>query len=136
MHNPEMTIERLRQFRGIQKEVVEMQREIVTLYYPISSPNGRTEPGYSSTPGDPTAQAYHKIERQKEKLEHKTQLLAQELEDIEEWLDQLDDHELRAIIRAHYLLGDPWKRCTQRILCYEFTDSAKFRVYRYFGLYK
>lgn len=131
----EMTIERLRQFRGIQKEVIEIQREIDTLYFPISSPNGKQGLG-SSTPGDPTAQAVSRILKLQEKAEALTQQLAQELEDIEAWLDELDDHELRAIIRAHYLLGDSWSRCTQRILNYEFSDTAKKRVYRFFGLIK
>ena len=131
----EMTIERLRQFRGIQKEVIEIQREIDTLYFPISSPNGHTGMG-SSTPGNPTERAVNRIIQLQEKVEALTQQLAQELEDIETWLDELEDHELRAIIRAHYLLGDSWSRCTQRILNYEFSDTAKKRVYRYFGLIK
>lgn len=128
-----MTIERLRQFRGIMKEVEEMEREINTLYYPISSPNGRAE-GRGTMPSDPTAQSFYKIQRLSERLEKRRQTLADELEAIEAWCDTLEDHELRAIIRAHYLLGDSWRRCTQRILNYDYTDSAKFRVYRYFGL--
>ena len=131
----EMTIERLRQFRGIQKEVIELQREIDTLYFPISSPNGKQGLG-PSNPGDPTAQAVSRILKLQDRAEALTQQLAEELEDIEVWLDGLEDHELRAIIRAHYLLGDSWSRCTQRILNYEFSDTAKKRVYRYFGLIK
>ena len=130
-----MTIERLRQFRGIQKEVIELQREIDTLYFPISSPNGHQSMG-SSMPGNPTERAVNRIIQLQEKAEALTQQLAHELEEIEAWLDELDDHELRAIIRAHYLLGDSWSRCTQRILNYEFSDTAKKRVYRYFGLIK
>ena len=131
----EMTIERLRQFRGIQKEVIELQREIDTLYFPISSPNGHTSMG-SSMPGNPTERAVNRIIQLQEKAEALTQQLAEELEAIEAWLDGLEDHELRAIIRAHYLLGDSWSRCTQRILNYEFSDTAKKRVYRFFGLIK
>lgn len=127
-----MTIERLRAFRGIQKEIEEIKREINTLYYPISSP--RSSESHSTSPGDPTASAVHRIMRLEERMADKTQALADELEAIEEWLDTLQDHELRAIIRAHYLLGDSWARCTQRILNYEFSDSAKHRVYRFFGL--
>lgn len=130
-----MTLERLRQFRGIQKEKEEIQREIDTLYFPITSPNGHQGLG-SSTPGDPTAQAVSRILKLQEKAEQLTVTLAEELEAIEAWLEELDDHELRAIIRAHYLLGDTWKRCTQRILNYEYSESAKYRVYRYFGIIK
>ena len=83
-------------------------------------------------PGNPTERAVNRIIQLQEKAEQLTVTLSQELEAIEAWLDELDDHELRAIIRAHYLLGDSWSRCTQRILNYEFSDTAKMRVYRYF----
>ena len=129
-----MNIERLRAFRGIQKEIDEIQREIDTLYYPITSP--RSSESHSTTPSDPTASAVHRIIKLEEIVEVRKQKLAEELEAIEEWLNDLNDHELRAIIRAHYLLGDSWARCTQRILNYEFSDTAKKRVYRYFGIIK
>ena len=129
-----MNIERLRAFRGIQKEIDEIQREIDTLYYPITSP--KSSESHSTTPSDPTAAAVHRIIKLEEIVEVRKQKLAEELEAIEEWLNDLNDHELRAIIRAHYLLGDSWARCTQRILNYEFSDTAKKRVYRYFGLSK
>lgn len=132
----EMTLERLRNVRGIQKELVEIQRELDTLYFPISSPNGRTGEGYSNTPGDPTAAAVSRIMRLEDKLRTERDRLAGELEEIEAWLVDLPDRELCAIIRAHYLLGDSWARCTQRILTYENSDTAKLRVYRYFGRIK
>ena len=129
-----MNIERLRAFRGIQKEIDEIQREIDTLYYPITSP--KSSESHSTTPSDPTAAAVHRIMKLEQIVEARRQTLADELEYIENWIAELDDHELRAIIRAHYLLGDSWARCTQRILNYEFSDTAKKRVYRYFGLSK
>ena len=127
-----MTIEQLRSFRGIQREMEQIQREIDLLYYPIRSP--RSGEGRSSTPSDPTAAAVDKIMRLEERLCRLREELADQLEEIEQWLETLDDHELRAIIRAHYLLGDSWARCTQRVMSYEFSDSAKHRVYRFFGL--
>ena len=129
-----MNIERLRAFRGIQKEIDEIQREIDTLYYPITSP--KSSESHSTTPSDPTASAVNRILKLEQIVEVRRQTLADELEAIETWIAELDDHELRAIIRAHYLLGDSWARCTQRILNYEFSDTAKKRVYRYFGLSK
>jgi len=127
-----VTIEQLRSFRGIQREMEQIQREIDLLYYPVRSP--RSGEGRSSTPSDPTAAAVDKIMRLEERLCRLREELADQLEEIEQWLETLDDHELRAIIRAHYLLGDSWARCTQRVMSYEFSDSAKHRVYRFFGL--
>lgn len=129
-----ITIDRLKAFRGIQKEMDEIKREIDTLYFPISSP--RSSESHGSSPGDPTASAVNRIIKLEDRLVILTAQLAGELEEIEEWLEQLPDHELRAIIRAHYLLGDSWARCTQRILNYEYSDTAKDRVYRFFGLKK
>ena len=131
MAGMEMTIDRLRAFRGIQKEKDEIMREIDMLYYPISSP--RFSETHSTTPGDPTAAAVSRIISREERLLQLTQELAEELDYIEQWLETLSDHELRAIIRAHYLMGDSWARCTQRILCYEYSDTAKKRVYKYFN---
>lgn len=128
----EMTIERLRAFRGIQKEHDEILREIDLLYYPISSP--RSSETHGTQPGDPTAAAVAKIMKLEERLTQVKDRMAVELESIESWIEELPDHELRAIIRAHYLLGDSWARCTQRILNYESGDAAKKRVYRYFGI--
>jgi hypothetical protein len=128
----DMTIERLRAFRGIQREIEEIDREISLLYYPIASP--RSSETHGTTPGDPTARAVSIIMKKQEDIEVLRGRLAQELQDIEDWIDTLDDHELRAIIRAHYLLGDSWARCSQRILNYRFSEAAKFRVYRYFGI--
>lgn len=127
----EMTIERLRSYRGIQKEKDEIMREIDLLYYPISSP--RFSESHGTQPGDPTAAAVAKIMAREERLNELTRELADELDYIEQWLETLDDHELRAIIRAHYLMGDSWARCTQRILSYEFSDTAKKRVYKFFN---
>lgn len=132
MPRNEITLERLRAVRGIQKELVEIQRELDTLYFPISSPNGRTDQGYSSTPGDPTAMAVNRIMKQEAKLYDLRERLASELEIIEDWLESVPDREVCAIIRAHYLLGDSWARCTQRILNYKQSDAAKKRVYRFF----
>ena len=128
----DMTIERLRAFRGIQIEIEEIDREISLLYYPIASP--RSSETHGTTPGDPTARAVSIIMKKQEDIEVLRARLAQELQDIEEWIDTLDDHELRAIIRAHYLLGDSWARCCPRILNYRFSEAAKFRVYRYCGI--
>ncbi len=128
----EMTIERLRAFRGIQKEHDEILREINLLYYPIRSP--RSSESHGTQPGDPTANAVAKIMKLEERLVQVKDQMAGELDCIEKWIDSLQDHELRAIIRAHYLLGDSWSRCTQRILNYENGDAAKKRVYRYFGI--
>lgn len=125
-----MEIKRLQAFRGLQKNIDEIMKELDALYYPITSPRLINVSG--TLPGDPTARAVEKILRLRELLQERTQIIAKELDAIETWIETLDDPELAAIIRAHYLLGDSWERCTQRILNRSFSEAAKYRVYRYF----
>ena len=63
----DMTIERLRAFRGIQREIEEIDREISLLYYPIASP--RSSETHGTTPGDPTARAVSIIMKKQEDIE-------------------------------------------------------------------
>ena len=73
-----MTIEQLRSFRGIQREMEQIQREIDLLYYPIRSP--RSGEGHSQTPSDPTASAVNKIMRLEERLCRLREELADQLD--------------------------------------------------------
>ena len=66
-----MTIETLEQYRGLQAEIDAMQAEIETLYNPVASPNGRTDTGHGSTPGNPTERTALRIIERKQTLEQK-----------------------------------------------------------------
>lgn len=125
-----MDIERLRAFIDLRENKDEIMQELEALYYPITSPKFGELSGMQ--PGDPTARAVDKILRLQERLQNRTQKIAEELETIENWLDTVDDDKLEKIIRAHYLQGMTWRECTRRFMRYYSEDGAKQYVYAWF----
>ena len=70
-----MTIDKLEQYYGISSGIEAIEQEIATLYNPISSPAGKTDGSFSSTPGDPTARTAMRIIQLREKLEQERERL-------------------------------------------------------------
>lgn len=127
-----MTIDELEEFKGMRAEVTAIRREIETLYAPISSPNGHTDGGHSTTPGNPTEHAAMLIMKRKATLETKVTEMQRRLERIESWLETVDDSKLRACIRWHYLNGLNWKQTNLRVFGYPNPYRARKKVMRYF----
>ena len=127
-----MTIEELEAFKGMRAEVLAIQREIETLYAPISSPNGHTEGGHNTTPGNPTERAAMMIMERKAALEFKVAAMQEALEGIESWLETVEDSKLRACIRWHYLNCLNWKQTNVRVFGYPNPYRARKKVMRYF----
>ena len=127
-----MTIEELEAFKGMRAEVLAIQREIETLYAPISSPNVHTEGGHNTTPGNPTERAAMMIMERKAALEFKVAAMQEALEGIESWLETVEDSKLRACIRWHYLNGLNWKQTNVRVFGYPNPYRARKKVMRYF----
>ena len=126
-----MTIARLREVRSIRKEIDDLERLRETLYFPISSPTFSEFHGTS--PSDPTARAFDSLQRLDEQIDKSVAKLREEVCAVNEWLDTIEDSELRRIIICHYLTGMTWEQTTRHVLGYYGTDSARMRVYRYFG---
>lgn len=128
-----ITIERLREVRHIQKEVEDLGALRNYLYYPVGSPRTDND-SHSLTPGDPTARAVNALLEVDDKITAYQNKLAQEVSDILDWLyKDVRSSELRSIIICHYLEGMTWEQTTRHVLGYYGTDSARMRVYRFFG---
>lgn len=82
---------------------------------------------YKKQKSDPVIKALNRLENLNDQLCECLDFMIQ----FEDDLTEIDDHEIRAMIRSHFILGDSWKRCTKRVLGYNNSDSAKHRVYRY-----
>lgn len=123
-------MEELEQIRKVYKTFRELNEEIKAAYNTYRSPVFSDMPRIRKTAGerDPVLRALDKIE----KLREKQAKLIPAILDFENRLDQIGDHEIRAIIRSHYINGDSWRACTKRILNISGSDCAKHRVYRYF----
>lgn len=126
-----MTIDKLEQYYGIAAEIDAIDKEIMTLYNPVSSPNGHTEP-HGTTPSNPTERGALRIIMLKEKAEAKRERLYDLLEEIETWLSTLTDTEISAIIRWHYLLRLDWKRTNMKVYGYPDYDHSRKKISRYF----
>lgn len=98
-----MTIENLERYSGIVANIEAINEEIEVLYNPISSPNGHTEP-HGTTPSNPTERSALRIIKLKEQLEGYLAEMVEEREQIENWLEGVEDAEIQAIIRWRYLI--------------------------------
>lgn len=129
-----MTIETLEQYRGIMSEIKALELEIDALYDPRKSPNGRQQSGGSgSTPSDPTGKNAMRIVELREKLSVKLDEWAQAAAATEQWLDTVDDAEIRAIIRWRYLHGCGWKATAKRVYGdATAADACRKRIRRFF----
>lgn len=129
-----MTIEKLKNLRGMISNVKALDEEIRALYSPISSPNGRVDSGgtRSNVPGDPTARSAMRIIEIRADLEVQREQMYALLQEVEKWLFTLDDSELVSIIRWHYILGYSWNKTNIKVFGRNDYDVSRKRVHRYF----
>ncbi len=131
-----MTIEKLRNLRGMISNIKALDEEIDKLYSPISSPNGRAGTGgtRSNVPGDPTARSAMKIIEMKEEIEKNREEMYELLKDVEKWLRELgpENAEIASIIRWHYILGYPWNITNLKVFGYKNYDNSRKMVERFF----
>ena len=98
-----MTIDELERYSGIVANIEAIKEEIEVLYSPISSPTGHTEP-HGTTPSNPTERSALRIISLKEQLGNYLEDMLTRREEIETWLESVDDGEVQAIIRWRYLI--------------------------------
>lgn len=130
----DITLSDLENYKGLASELEALQQERQWAYFPVSSPNGREVLGQrGNTPSDPTSAALRKLEKLDERIEKKREEVAERLEAILDWLDAVEDAELRAIIHWHYLQGLDWQKTNLKVYGYRSYQACRKRVMRYFG---
>ena len=128
-----MEIERLREVRHLQREIEDLGSLRECLYYPVGSPR-MSNGTHSSTPSNPTERAVNALLEVDEKIFAIQNRLAKEVSEILDWLyNEVESSEMRSILICHYLEGMTWEQTTRHVLGYFGTDSARMRVYRFFG---
>ena len=129
-----ITLEDLNQFRGMASELEALTEERMWLYYPVSSPNGREVIGQrGNLPSDPTSAAFHKIEAMDKRIERAREEILDKKEAILDWLETVEDREVRAMIHWHYIRGLNWKQTARKVYGYNDYQVARKRVMRFFG---
>ena len=127
-----ITIEELKNYSYLQMQAQAIQEQIRQMYVPISSPQLSQIGTKSNVPGDPTRQAFYKIERLNRELEEKVNEIAVQMKRILDWVDTIDNPEIQIIIRWHFMNGLSWKETARKIYSTSDSDSCRKKFYRYF----
>lgn len=65
-------------------------------------------------------------------LKRREASLAQELDEIEKWLDSVPDAKTRLLIELYYIDGKTWRAAAQRVYGHPCESAARMRVFRLF----
>lgn len=131
-----MDLKSLSQYRALKAELTSIREQIdgLRLTYGISSPildstgTGNSTPSTSS-PTENTIIKLDSLERKYIKLIRKN---LKSLEEIEKWLDNLEDPEIRALCRYRYIVGLTWEETAFKVYGRPIEATARKRVVRYF----
>lgn len=119
---------RLLEVRAVCNKIRDLQGSIKTAYDTYQSPSLIDVRRSTGQEADPVTKAFHELENLYNSLCECYEMLDRFENDLQK---EIKDPELRAIIRARYIMGDSWKKCTKRIMNLNNSEAAKYRVYRY-----
>lgn len=128
-----MSIEKLEAYRGLTSEMKALSQQITSLYDTYRSPQLMSNGSHSMSASSPTESAVAKIFKLEETYRRKYEEAANLLYNIETWLSQIEDPEIRSIARFHYVLGYSWQRTNTAICGYPSYYTARKRLMRYLG---
>lgn len=128
-----MSIEKLEAYRGLTSEMKALSQQITSLYDTYRSPQLMSNGSHSMSASSPTESAVAKIFKLEETYRRKYEEAANLLYNIETWLSQIEDLEIRSIARFHYVLGYSWQRTNTAICGYPSYYTARKRLMRYLG---
>jgi hypothetical protein len=129
----DMTIEKLEAYRGLTSEMQALSQQITSLYDTYRSPQLMSNGSHSMSAGSPVETAVNKVLELKTVYEQKYEEAANLLYNIETWLAQIEDPEIRSIARFHYVLGYSWQRTNVAVYGYSSYYAARKRLMRYLG---
>lgn len=129
----EMTIEKLESYKGLTAEIKGLREQIDSLYDTYRSPQLISNGSHSMSASSPTESAVNKVLELKTVYEQKYEEAANLLYNIETWLSQIEDPEIRSIARFHYVLGYSWERTNTAVCGYPSYYAARKRLMRYLG---
>ncbi len=129
----DMTIEKLEAYKGLTSEMKALSQQITSLYDTYRSPQFMNNGSHSMSVGSPVETAVNKVLELKTVYEQKYEEAANLLYNIETWLSQIEDPEIRSIARFHYVLGYSWQRTNTAVCGYPSYYTARKRLMRYLG---
>lgn len=130
----EMTVEKLESYKSLTAEMKAITLQIDSLYDTYRSPQLISDgSSHSISVGSPVEAAVNKVLELRNVYEQKYEEAANLLYNIETWLSQIEDPEIRSIARFHYVLGYSWKRTNTAVCGYPSHYAARKRLMRYLG---
>lgn len=129
-----MSIEKLEAYKGLTSEMKALRDQIDSLYDTYRSPQFFSEGGsHSSNVGSPVEDAVNRILKLKDIYDHKYSEAAGLLLEVENWLSQVEDPEIRSIIRFHYVLNKSWVQTSTELYGFPSYYNSRKKIMRYFG---
>lgn len=132
MEKTTMTVEKLKSYKSLTAEMKAIKLQIDSLYDTYRSPQLMSD-AHSMSVGSPVETAVNKVLELKTVYEQKYEEAANLLYNIETWLSQIEDPEIRSIARFHYVLGYSWERTNTAVCGYPSYYCARKKIMRYFG---
>lgn len=134
MEKTTMTVEKLESYKSLTAEMKAITLQIDSLYDTYRSPQLISDgSSHSISVGSPVEAAVNKVLELRNVYEQKYEEAANLLYNIETWLSQIEDPEIRSIARFHYVLGYSWKRTNTAVCGYPSHYTARKRLMRYLG---
>lgn len=129
----EITLEDLREYRRLKQSIKTLEAEREAVYVESPAPKTNTA-GRSSVriPADPTATKARKAIQLSDRLEQQLAELRQKTDRIEQFTLQIEDVQIGAMIRAHYIRGLTWEETSLQLYGYPDRFYCHKRVRRYF----
>lgn len=128
-----MSVEKLEAYRGLTSEMKALSQQITSLYDTYRSPQLVSNGSHSMSAGSPTESAVSKILKLEETYRKKYEEAVDLLGEVENWLSQVPDAEIRSICRHHYILNKSWQQTSTIVYGYPSYYNARKKVMRYFG---
>ena len=126
-----MTIHDLSKYHNLKIEIKQIKdniEEIETTIIGSSKITGMPMVS-SGNNSSPTERIGMKLAKLKTTLENKTDKLLDELNKIEDFLNTVDDGEIRIIIRKRFIEGKTWKEVSKDIIADRSTHYYKLKKY-------
>lgn len=126
-----MTINELSKYHSAKIEIDQLENNIRELESTIIGASKITGMPIikSNSTSNPTERIGIKLVRLKNKLEVKKELLIDVLNKIEDFLETVEDSEIRVIIRERFIDGKTWQEISRKIISDRSTPYYKLKKY-------
>ena len=132
-----MRMEELGRITGLRNEIRSIEEQIKDLEKWGTIPSAQNPFDVLSNgssirvPGNPTEAWVNRMWQLRTRLLEKKKMLLEEVVRIEQWIDEVDDSQVKAIIRYHYLLGYTWRQTAIKCCNSQNKETAFLIVKRY-----